>query len=69
MISYSLWLFDINARFSRECVVVEKQSEHYGAHFKSDCEELLGRFQQTDTVRFEEFSAIWREMDFSSVFL
>ncbi|KAF4099407.1 hypothetical protein G5714_019533 [Onychostoma macrolepis] len=46
----------------------KKLYEHYWAPFKSDCEELLGRFQQTESVRFEEFSAIWREMDFSCVF-
>lgn len=34
-----------------------------------DVEELLARFQQTDSVRYEEFSAIWREMKFSHVFL
>ncbi|XP_046691839.1 snRNA-activating protein complex subunit 1a isoform X2 [Silurus meridionalis] len=36
--------------------------------FKNDCEELLGRFQQVESVRYEEFAAIWRAMDFSSVF-
>ncbi|KAF4070804.1 hypothetical protein AMELA_G00277780 [Ameiurus melas] len=36
--------------------------------FKSDCEELLGRFQQAESVRYEDFAAIWRVMDFSSVF-
>ncbi|KAL1254620.1 hypothetical protein QQF64_016849 [Cirrhinus molitorella] len=46
----------------------KKVCEYYWAPFKSDCEELLGRFQQTESVRFEEFSAIWREMDFSAVF-
>uniref|UniRef100_A0A8C1SSD3 Small nuclear RNA activating complex, polypeptide 1a n=1 Tax=Cyprinus carpio TaxID=7962 RepID=A0A8C1SSD3_CYPCA len=46
----------------------KKLCEYYWAPFKSDCEELLGRFQQTESVRYEEFSAIWREMDFSSVF-
>ncbi|KAM9340748.1 snRNA-activating protein complex subunit 1b [Symphorus nematophorus] len=35
---------------------------------KSDCEELLGRFQKTDSVRFEIFSKIWREMKFSQIF-
>ncbi|XP_068437085.1 snRNA-activating protein complex subunit 1-like [Clinocottus analis] len=34
-----------------------------------DVEELLARFQQTDSVRFEDFSAIWREMAFSDVFI
>lgn len=35
---------------------------------KSDCEELLSRFQTTDSVRFEVFSKIWREMKFSEIF-
>ncbi|KAF3700722.1 snRNA-activating protein complex subunit 1 [Channa argus] len=35
---------------------------------KSDCEELLSRFQRTDSVRFEIFSKIWREMKFSDIF-
>ncbi|XP_076604959.1 snRNA-activating protein complex subunit 1b [Chaetodon auriga] len=39
-----------------------------GKQVKSDCEELLGRFQQTDSVRFEVFSKIWREMKFSEIF-
>ncbi|XP_065152353.1 snRNA-activating protein complex subunit 1b [Paramisgurnus dabryanus] len=34
----------------------------------TDCEELLGRFQATESVRFERFSAIWRDMNFSSIF-
>ncbi|RXN15212.1 snRNA-activating complex subunit 1-like protein [Labeo rohita] len=46
----------------------KKLCEYYWPPFKSDCEELLGRFQQTESVRYEEFSAIWREMDFSTVF-
>lgn len=33
-----------------------------------DVEELLGRFQLTDSVRFAEFCAIWREMRFPEVF-
>ncbi|XP_072221195.1 snRNA-activating protein complex subunit 1b [Leuresthes tenuis] len=35
---------------------------------KSDCEELLNRFQRTQSVRFEVFSSIWREMKFSQIF-
>ncbi|KAM4690621.1 snRNA-activating protein complex subunit 1 isoform 2-T2 [Rhinophrynus dorsalis] len=35
---------------------------------KVDCETLLSRFQETDSVRFEEFSAIWRDMKFSQIF-
>lgn len=33
-----------------------------------DVEELLARYQQTDSVRYEVFSTIWREMVFSDVF-
>lgn len=33
-----------------------------------DCEELLSRFQKTESVRFETFSRIWREMKFSEIF-
>ncbi|NXC83765.1 SNPC1 protein, partial [Cercotrichas coryphoeus] len=35
---------------------------------KEDCEELLGAFQQADTVRFERFAELWRERRFHSVF-
>ncbi|XP_039993092.1 snRNA-activating protein complex subunit 1b [Xiphias gladius] len=35
---------------------------------KLDCEELLSRFQRTESVRFEVFSKIWREMNFSHIF-
>ncbi|MEE6493996.1 hypothetical protein FKM82_016991 [Ascaphus truei] len=35
---------------------------------RADCETLLSRFQETDSVRFEEFSAIWKELKFSSIF-
>ncbi|XP_072538834.1 snRNA-activating protein complex subunit 1a [Salminus brasiliensis] len=45
-----------------------KSCDYFWVPFKTDCEELLGRFQQTDSVRYEEFAAIWRDMDFSSVF-
>nr|XP_057920116.1 snRNA-activating protein complex subunit 1-like isoform X2 [Doryrhamphus excisus] len=34
-----------------------------------DVEDLLGRFQQKDSIRFDDFSAIWRDMRFSDVFL
>ncbi|XP_062850990.1 snRNA-activating protein complex subunit 1b [Trichomycterus rosablanca] len=42
--------------------------EYYKDKLKTDCEEILRRFQATASVRFEEFSAIWREMKFSHVF-
>ncbi|NXD34388.1 SNPC1 protein, partial [Copsychus sechellarum] len=35
---------------------------------QEDCEELLGAFQQADTVRFERFAELWRERRFHSVF-
>ncbi|KAE8289569.1 snRNA-activating protein complex subunit 1 [Larimichthys crocea] len=35
---------------------------------KSDCEQLLSRFQRTGSVRFEIFSRLWREMKFSHIF-
>lgn len=40
----------------------------YGKQVKLDCEELLSRFQKTESVRFETFSKIWREMKFSEIF-
>ncbi|XP_066533745.1 snRNA-activating protein complex subunit 1a [Hoplias malabaricus] len=45
-----------------------KSCEYFWIPFKSDCEELLGRFQQTESVRYEQFAAIWRDMGFSTVF-
>lgn len=35
---------------------------------QADCEELLSRFQETDSVRFEDFSALWRSMKFGTIF-
>ncbi|XP_075963525.1 snRNA-activating protein complex subunit 1b [Anarhichas minor] len=37
-------------------------------HVKSDCVELLSRFQGSESVRFQVFSKIWREMEFSQIF-
>ncbi|XP_062325864.1 snRNA-activating protein complex subunit 1b [Osmerus eperlanus] len=34
----------------------------------ADIEDILSRFQQTESVRYEQFSAIWKEMKFSSIF-
>ncbi|KAG9336616.1 hypothetical protein JZ751_002963 [Albula glossodonta] len=42
--------------------------DYYIEPLKSDCEDLLSRFQRTESVRYEEFSAIWRKMDFPSIF-
>ncbi|XP_053330794.1 snRNA-activating protein complex subunit 1 [Spea bombifrons] len=36
---------------------------------KEDCETLLSRFQATDSVRYEEFLAIWKDMQFSKIFV
>ncbi|CAN9514587.1 unnamed protein product [Ophioblennius macclurei] len=44
-------------------------SELFDPLLTEDVEEMLGRFQQLDSVRFEDFSAIWREMRFSDIFL
>ncbi|KAM9380996.1 snRNA-activating protein complex subunit 1 [Phaethornis superciliosus] len=35
---------------------------------QQDCEELLGAFQEADTVRFERFAELWRERRFHTVF-
>ncbi|XP_053837418.1 snRNA-activating protein complex subunit 1 [Vidua macroura] len=35
---------------------------------KEDFEELLGAFQQADTVRFERFAELWRERRFHTIF-
>ncbi|XP_058843968.1 snRNA-activating protein complex subunit 1-like isoform X1 [Acipenser ruthenus] len=40
----------------------------YTDTLKADCEDLLTRFQVTDSVRYEDFSALWREMKFSTIF-
>lgn len=43
-------------------------SDFYYKPLVEDLEELLARFQRADTVRYEVFSAIWREMKLSDVF-
>ncbi|XP_060030852.1 snRNA-activating protein complex subunit 1 isoform X2 [Erinaceus europaeus] len=35
---------------------------------QSDFEVLLSRFQETDSVRFEDFTELWRSMKFGSIF-
>ncbi|XP_012789073.2 snRNA-activating protein complex subunit 1 isoform X2 [Sorex araneus] len=35
---------------------------------QADCETLLSRFQETDSVRFEDFTELWRNMKFGSIF-
>ncbi|XP_068457054.1 snRNA-activating protein complex subunit 1b [Clinocottus analis] len=38
------------------------------AQVKADCVELLSRFQLTNSVRFQTFSTIWKEMQFSQIY-
>uniref|UniRef100_A0A671LEF0 Small nuclear RNA activating complex, polypeptide 1b n=1 Tax=Sinocyclocheilus anshuiensis TaxID=1608454 RepID=A0A671LEF0_9TELE len=42
--------------------------DHFREPVKTDCEELLFRFQATESVRYEQFLESWRDMDFSSIF-
>ncbi|XP_040904340.1 snRNA-activating protein complex subunit 1-like [Toxotes jaculatrix] len=44
-------------------------SDFFHSPLTEDVEELLARFQQTDSVRYEAFSAIWRQMCFTDVFI
>lgn len=43
-------------------------SDFYYKPLVEDVEELLARFQHADTVRYEVFSAIWRDMKLPDVF-
>ncbi|XP_029350043.1 snRNA-activating protein complex subunit 1b [Echeneis naucrates] len=45
-----------------------RDSEPVRKALKSDFEMLLSRFKQTESVRFETFSNIWREMNFGHIF-
>ncbi|XP_020752078.1 snRNA-activating protein complex subunit 1 [Odocoileus virginianus] len=38
------------------------------AGLKDDCEALLSRFQEMDSVRFEDFTELWRSMKFGTIF-
>ncbi|KAJ8411716.1 hypothetical protein AAFF_G00153540 [Aldrovandia affinis] len=42
--------------------------DYYIEPLKLDCEDLLHRFQETESVRYEVFAAVWRKMDFPSIF-
>ncbi|XDV50651.1 hypothetical protein PO909_019669 [Leuciscus waleckii] len=42
--------------------------ENFRGPVKADCEELLARFQATESVRYEQFLEVWRGMNFSSIF-
>lgn len=44
-------------------------SDFFDETLTRDVEELLSRFQEADSVRFADFSLIWREMRFADVFL
>lgn len=35
---------------------------------QADCEALLSRFQEMDSVRFEDFTELWRNMKFGAIF-
>ncbi|KAM5245127.1 snRNA-activating protein complex subunit 1 [Hipposideros larvatus] len=35
---------------------------------QTDCEALLSRFQEKDSVRFEDFTELWRSMKFGTIF-
>ncbi|XP_034960245.1 snRNA-activating protein complex subunit 1 isoform X2 [Zootoca vivipara] len=35
---------------------------------KTDCEAMLSSFQQAESVRFEDFASLWREMRFHTIF-
>ncbi|XP_020014073.2 snRNA-activating protein complex subunit 1 isoform X2 [Castor canadensis] len=35
---------------------------------QTDCEALLSRFQEIDSVRFEDFTELWRSMKFGTIF-
>ncbi|KAG7262387.1 LOW QUALITY PROTEIN: hypothetical protein CRUP_018311 [Coryphaenoides rupestris] len=43
-------------------------TDFYYRPLTEDVEELLARFQLTDSVRYEHFSTLWRSMGFSDVF-
>lgn len=43
-------------------------SDFFFSPLTEDVEELLARFQHADSVRYEVFSSVWREMSFSDVF-
>ncbi|XP_023143168.2 snRNA-activating protein complex subunit 1-like [Amphiprion ocellaris] len=43
-------------------------SDFFDELLTEDVEELLGRFQLSDSVRYEVFADIWRQMCFSDVF-
>lgn len=38
------------------------------AGLQTDCEALLSRFQKMDSVRFEDFTELWRKMKFGTIF-
>lgn len=44
-------------------------SDFFDETLTRDVEELLSRFQEADSVRYADFSPIWREMSFADVFL
>ncbi|XP_061747938.1 snRNA-activating protein complex subunit 1-like [Nerophis ophidion] len=45
-----------------------KPADTFYEPLTEDVEDLLGRFQQKDSIRFDVFSALWRDMRFSDLF-
>ncbi|XP_061169548.1 snRNA-activating protein complex subunit 1-like [Saccostrea echinata] len=45
-----------------------KPTYNPGKGVRTDYEALLKRFTETDSVRYDEFSAIWRDMKFSQIY-
>lgn len=43
-------------------------SDFFDETLTRDVEQLLARFQEADSVRYADFSLIWREMSFANVF-
>ncbi|XP_031436522.1 snRNA-activating protein complex subunit 1b isoform X2 [Clupea harengus] len=53
--------------FSRQ-IIMSEQLRKFEEPLKTDLEELLGRFQRTTSVRYEDFSSMWRDMKFGDIF-
>ncbi|XP_063040248.1 snRNA-activating protein complex subunit 1b [Engraulis encrasicolus] len=48
--------------------MITQQVHKFEEPLKIDLEELLGRFQRMDSVRYEDFSSVWRELNFDEIF-
>ena len=47
---------------------MSKKSYCLASGFKEDCMQLLSLFEQTNSIRFENFCTIWKEMKFAFIF-